>query len=481
MVDLGDLREGIWPEDLLHAVHETIDMGGIEIIGLGTNLTCYGGVLPSAKNMQMLVDWSKRIEDNFSRKMHILSGGNSSSLPLIRSGKMPEEINHLRIGEAILLGRETVFRKKWPGTGQKVFLLSSELIEVKKKPSVPIGETGEDAFGNRQEFPDRGEMLRGILNIGREDVDIDGLTPVDPGISILGASSDHLLINLTESETDYSVGNRISFIPNYSALLASMTSAYVEKLPVNNESARESNILFFHRIEGITSDREWRLLTRELGYEPHLFRRDFDFEKDEFIKGAKAVTDSSSMTLKIPMLGKSVKTLGLLWISDSPSLDEAESGSTLLKKIMEKGTEEGWLDTENIVLLGLQQAGKREREIIKSSRLKAFTMEDVDLQDIKQIMHQALRKTSSGTCGLAVYYNPSVSDRGNRGFTDRETHLIMEMTAGSGNLKMISVEIDERSRGKKGNKTEAAGSDKTRDRRIKSFILSALGKRILDL
>ncbi len=96
-------------------------MSGIEIIGLGTNLTCYGGVLPSEKNMQMLVDWSKELKDNFSRKMHLLSGGNSSSLPLIRSGKMPEEINHLRIGGSYTSGKGDCIPQKMAGNRSEGF------------------------------------------------------------------------------------------------------------------------------------------------------------------------------------------------------------------------------------------------------------------------------------------------------------------------------------------------------------------------
>ena len=463
MVDLGDLREGIWPDDILHAVHETIDMSGIEIKGIGTNLTCYGGVLPSEKNMQMLADWAKRIEDNFSRKMHILSGGNSSSLPLIRSGKMPKEINHLRIGEAILLGRETVFRKKWPGTSQKVFLLSSELIEVKTKPSVPIGDTGEDAFGKKHEFTDKGDMRRGILNVGREDVDVSGLTPLEKDISILGASSDHLLVDLTESSSNYSVGKRISFIPNYSALLASMTSSYVLKKPVNDESVKESNILFYEKISGITSDREWRIAAKELGYNPVCLKNNEEYEKSAFSKGARAVIKSSSLASKLSEMRNTLKSAGLIWISDKPSLGK----DGLLKLIIERGIYEGWLETENIVLLGIQHAEKKEREIINSEHLSTYTMEDVDLINIRQIMHKALRKTSSGTYGLTVYYNPDVSDKGVNGFTDRETHLIMEMTARSGLLKLFAVEAD-------------ILKDNMREKKIKSFILSALGKRILD-
>ena len=54
---------------------------------------------------------------------------------------------------------------------------SGELLEVKTKPSMPIGKSGVDAFGQRPQFTDEGDRLRGIANIGREDVMVEGMTP----------------------------------------------------------------------------------------------------------------------------------------------------------------------------------------------------------------------------------------------------------------------------------------------------------------
>ena len=48
-------------------------------------------------------------------------------------------------------------------------------------------------------FDDKGDRLRAIANIGREDVVVEGLTR-DPGVAVLGASSDHLVIDLTDAE-----------------------------------------------------------------------------------------------------------------------------------------------------------------------------------------------------------------------------------------------------------------------------------------
>ena len=114
---------------------------------MGTNLTCYGGVIPTTENLQQLVDLAHRVEDRFGCAVSTVSGGNSSTLPLLAAGGVPPGITNVRIGEAILLGRETVHRQPWHGTSQRAFLLSGELIERKRKPSVPTGVTGQDAFG----------------------------------------------------------------------------------------------------------------------------------------------------------------------------------------------------------------------------------------------------------------------------------------------------------------------------------------------
>ncbi len=49
---------------------------------------------------------------------------------------------------------------------------------------MPIGKRGQDAFGGNEEFVDRGIRKRAILNIGRQDVAIDGLDPLIPEVEI---------------------------------------------------------------------------------------------------------------------------------------------------------------------------------------------------------------------------------------------------------------------------------------------------------
>lgn len=51
MVELGDLREGIMPDDLINAVGETLRLPNVAFKGIGTNLACRSGVSPDAEKM----------------------------------------------------------------------------------------------------------------------------------------------------------------------------------------------------------------------------------------------------------------------------------------------------------------------------------------------------------------------------------------------------------------------------------------------
>ena len=236
MVDLGDLREGFWLgtegeglPGLIEAARQLRSLKGVHVAGIGTNLTCYGGVIPTAGCLSGLVTIRKAVEDALGHPLSVVSGGNTSSLPLMMEGGMPPGVTQLRLGEGILLGQETVRHQPIPETFRDVFVLTAEVIELREKPSVPIGETGLDAFGNEPVFKDRGVRPRAILAIGRQDVDPSALEPFLAGAEVLGASSDHMIVDVGDAEVPVRVGDQLSFRVGYSALLAAMTSPYVHK------------------------------------------------------------------------------------------------------------------------------------------------------------------------------------------------------------------------------------------------------------
>ncbi|BEP29102.1 ornithine racemase Orr [Helicovermis profundi] len=229
MIDLGDLREGILPCDVDKTVEEILKLSGVNLYGIGVNLTCYGGVIPDEINLGKLTEIATNIENKFKIKLEMISGGNSSSIYLLDNGKMPSKINNLRPGEVIVLGRETAFGELIEGMHTDIFTLEAEVIELKEKDSIPTGNIGMDAFGNNPVFLDKGKMKRAIIAIGRQDVNPDGLTPYDKDIEIVGASSDHLILDLTNTGKDYSIGSVIKFNIDYGALLMLTTSEYIEK------------------------------------------------------------------------------------------------------------------------------------------------------------------------------------------------------------------------------------------------------------
>lgn len=230
MVDLGDLREGVLPGDLEDLVQQVIKMSNLDLVGLGVNLTCYGGVIPDDNNLGRLVELAKNIEMQFNFKLKYISGGNSSSLYKLINKSLPKAITNLRLGEAVVLGRETAYGEKIDNTHDDGFLLETQIIELKEKDSLPTGQIGMDAFGNTPTFTDRGRMKRAIVAIGRQDVRVEGLTPVDSNIEIIGASSDHLILDVTQSQAELKVGDIVGFRVDYGALLSLMTSKYVEKI-----------------------------------------------------------------------------------------------------------------------------------------------------------------------------------------------------------------------------------------------------------
>lgn len=230
MIDLGDLREGYFNLDDLYSDLESImELKGIRLLGIGSNLTCYGGVIPNSETLNRLNIIKQKIEDLYNIELEIVSGGNSSSIHLLEDNEL-EGINHLRIGESFIFGTESAYGKQLKGTNSNAFTIEAEIIEIKDKPSVPTGKIGKDAFGKTPTFVDRGIRKRILCGIGKQDIDLDTLYPEDNKLIILGGSSDHLILDCHNSDHDYKIGDILKFNIHYVSLLRAMTSEYIDKV-----------------------------------------------------------------------------------------------------------------------------------------------------------------------------------------------------------------------------------------------------------
>ena len=228
MIDLGDLREGFWPDEMECLAEAYRSAPRVRCLGLGVNFGCFGGVLPTALNEARLVEVGAELERHLGYPLKILSGGATSSLALLERGEMPPAINQLRVGEAILLGTDVTGNRLIPWLRQDTMELRGQVVEVRRKPSVPIGLIGADAFGNVPVFQDRGRRLRAIVAMGRQDLRLEGIRPLLPGAEVLGASSDHLLLDVEACSPALKLGDVVPFAVDYGAMLAATTSRYVE-------------------------------------------------------------------------------------------------------------------------------------------------------------------------------------------------------------------------------------------------------------
>ena len=226
MIELGDLREGILPGDVDEVMEQILQLEGIKVVGIGTNLACLSGVKPTQEKMDALSAVAQRARHKYGIDLQFVSGGNSANHDWATSTPDVGLVNHLRIGEAILLGRETARRDIIPGLASRAFTLVAEVIELKTKPSRPFGEIGQDALGRVPQFVDVGPMRRAIVALGEQDVDVSSLEPLSDA-TILGACSDDLVLHVRD--TKVRVGSEIRFAVGYSALLRAMTSPYVHK------------------------------------------------------------------------------------------------------------------------------------------------------------------------------------------------------------------------------------------------------------
>ncbi len=226
MVELGDLREGLLPEDLEAAARYVLALPGIGLHGIGTNLACQSGVVPDARNMAELSALASSLESALGTKLAVVSGGNSANLDWVFGSEDLGRIDDLRLGESILLGCEPLRRRPIDGLHTDAFTLVAEVIESKPKPSKARGSIEQTAFGRQVATVDRGEMHRVIVAIGRADVDPDGIV-APAGTTILGGSSDHLVLDAGPRPPG--VGAELSFQLDYRALLRAMTSPYVTR------------------------------------------------------------------------------------------------------------------------------------------------------------------------------------------------------------------------------------------------------------
>jgi len=221
MVEMGDMREGIMPENLVAVARQVMKLPSVNLKGIAANFACLSNASPNVETMEEFSELANEIEANCGPFVETVSGGNSASLSWAFGTRATGRINNLRLGEAILLGTDPVTREKIGGLFSDAFSLVAEIIETKTKPEEPLAIFVNPTLQALRIFPETADQTRSILAIGEQDTDIAGLT-LPAGFIFLGSTSDHMVVHMTKSQVR--LGDEVRLQMNYSALMRIMTA-----------------------------------------------------------------------------------------------------------------------------------------------------------------------------------------------------------------------------------------------------------------
>lgn len=248
MVEMGELREGIMAKNLPRFFGNVLKLPNIEVVGIGTNLNCLNGILPDEKKLFKLNRYKEIVEEKFGKKIPYISAGSSVTIPLLFKDQIPAGINHFRVGETLFFGTDVYKDSTISGMYQDVFKLTVEIIEIIEKPMIPAGNVGTNLTGDSPQHnsDDLGKTsIRAIVDIGLLDIDTKNIAPIFPGLKIIGASSDMMILDLGVNDAKFKVGDTLDFSMNYMAVLRAMNSDYVDKKVDTNLCKKELKILQF--------------------------------------------------------------------------------------------------------------------------------------------------------------------------------------------------------------------------------------------
>jgi len=238
MIELGELREGIVRENIVDFYSRAFAMENIDVIGLGSNLGCMYGIEPTYDKMIQLSLYRQILEQMFDRKVPIISGGSSITLPLVGSKRLPPTMNHYRIGEAVFLGTSPLDNKRFRNLSTEVFEYQANILELEEKQTKPDGIISEAAVGHVAEAETQPRSddthCRALMDFGLLDVDVDDVVPKDNNVRFAGTTSDMTVFELGDNKDEkgklrYHVGDTVRFKPSYMGAARLMSSKFIYK------------------------------------------------------------------------------------------------------------------------------------------------------------------------------------------------------------------------------------------------------------
>src|SRR5690606_24677509 len=94
MIEMGELREGAMRAAVLSFYDQVFQLKHSGVVGSGTSLSCWCGVLPNTDQLIQLTLYTRLVEAKCNRRIPSVSGGSSVTTPLIFQNQLPLGRNH---------------------------------------------------------------------------------------------------------------------------------------------------------------------------------------------------------------------------------------------------------------------------------------------------------------------------------------------------------------------------------------------------
>jgi predicted amino acid racemase len=224
-VDLGDRREGVLPDAAPAVARDLTKLPGTRLAGISVNFACLSGQLPSRELFRQAEDVLERVADVCSGAPLLSLGGTCVLQHL--DGYAPRFATEIRSGGGPVYGYDFVSGAGIAGLKRTDPVLTASVLECYRKPPAPPGPAGCDAFGHVPEVELPGhDAWYALLDLGRRDMEPQGLRPLLPGAYVAGATSD---VSVLISPEPLRPGDEVGFAVDYDALVRAVTSPFVAK------------------------------------------------------------------------------------------------------------------------------------------------------------------------------------------------------------------------------------------------------------
>jgi predicted amino acid racemase len=220
-LEMGDLREGVPQDQIISFMQEALKAEHIRIAGFSANWGCMKWIPPDIRKIETFIKCVRQISESLNFHPQIISVGGSTLWSLLQENLIPRDINQIRLGETIFLGYDPGLKSAVEPLCQDTFILEPEIIEIKDK-------------NIQEDFGARAIRRRAVLDFGYTSCPYTGLTPLQKGVELVGASQDHTVADITDAQCLFSVGDSLKFLMNYEALSRAMVSPYLEKIYKTN-------------------------------------------------------------------------------------------------------------------------------------------------------------------------------------------------------------------------------------------------------